>query len=123
MDLRQIDVLVHQHVMEVDLTGFDWPTGFRDRMVRETRDGDGIRVEWIDIPRYSSDMGRTWHVFKTAMKQTFSIRWQFFDALERIVRARLGAEVAWPDLLRYIEPRDMCLAALEAYGVEVPEDA
>jgi len=82
--------------------------------------------EWRYGPHkeYSEDIAPAWEVHKVACGWIFSQRREYLHALQQVVSGRLSLEsphklVAWPDVLVFLEPVDICLAALKAKGVEV----
>jgi hypothetical protein len=72
-----------------------------------------------ETQQYSSDMTEAWGVHRVACAWLFSQRRAYFNALTEIIRHRVGQPAAWPDLLMFLEPADICNAALRAVGVEV----
>lgn len=58
-----------------------------------------------------------WEVLANMKARLFSVRQQFLADLTTLVRARLQVAVAWPDLLLWITPEDICMAALLTVNV------
>ena len=76
-------------------------------------------------PPYSEDMAAAWPVHKMACGWIFSKRRTYLKELEGAILDRIASEVnlgywvsvAWPDLLMFLEPVDICLAVLRTEGV------
>lgn len=118
MDLRRLDCLVHEHIMGIDLKGFEWPKGFRgDDMVKvETN-----RVTWASVPRYSSELAAAWQVVEKMLDSDERDRFAEVVAKEAGFWTEESPEQNVLDLLEWLkDPENACLAALKAKGVEVP---
>ena len=77
------------------------------------------------LPYYFYDIAQAWKVHCEMRKQLFSIRREYTQALQEAVSSRLRkydnslpqwATMAWPDILLFLEPQDICTAALEVMG-------
>jgi len=67
------------------------------------------------FPDYSANITIAWSVHKfTHESWRFSQRTRYYDVLTKVMHNRLCAKVAWPDLLGFLEPEDICRAALKA---------
>jgi hypothetical protein len=80
-------------------------------------------VKWAqDVSHHSTDIVAAWAVHRAMCERLFSERRRYLDCLTEVVRTRVKASVAWPDVLVFIEPTDFCRAALLA-GVAEPAAA
>ena len=80
-----------------------------------------------DLPRRSKDIAAAWEVHKLACSWLFSKRRLYFKALQKAVSKRVSNlekgrsevqtheddRIAWPDVLIFLKPVDICNAALE----------
>ncbi len=81
--------------------------------VKDTGECPRDRYGWI--PEYSTDFAAAWEVHKFVHENwAFSQRSRYYDALTKVMHERLCAKVAWPALLGFLEPKDICLAAIMA---------
>jgi len=122
-ELRELDAQVAEEVMEVELCHHE---------LHETKPvckychlNEGFwQPKWgrIEPPNhYSTDMAHAWPVHKMACSWLFSKRRLYLVALQGVVCERLRKEgelrvkgkVAWPDVLVFLGPIDICNAALE----------
>ncbi len=84
------------------------------KYVEDTGECPRDRYGWI--PEYSSDFIAAWSAHKFIHDNwSFSQRNRYYNALTKVMHKRLGTMVAWPDLLGFLEPSDICRAALEVY--------
>lgn len=75
------------------------------------------------IPAFSEDIEAAFSVVAKIKKMLFSKRKKFLDELQTVVSMEnlstpWNAEIAWPDVFWYVEPADICKAALLAVEVE-----
>jgi hypothetical protein len=68
-----------------------------------------------------TNISDAWDVHAVACKWRLRRRVAYLDALTDTIRGRIGVAYVWPTLLIYLEPRDICLAALQASRVGVPK--
>lgn len=109
---RELDALVAEKVFGVpkaELVGY----GYR---VRVSDDGRGYTQ--TDLPRYSEDIAAAWEVRDAIRDMIFSKRLTFKRELQLAIRARLDHEflIAPEEVILFVEPVDICLAALKAVG-------
>ncbi len=111
---REMDVLVADKILQKDIQWY-----FRD----ET--GDDLHTaeeEWdmyleAFVAYYSSDIAAAWLVMDKMHGRLFSVRRRFWARLLAIIQKDIGANVAWPDALMYLDARRICVAALETEEV------
>lgn len=131
MDLRQIDALVAKQVMEERVIDIPFIPNtvcpetalFTDEAASEWRKRYPHSCPIKTIPRYSSKIAAAWQVVERmiALGYRLDIRWLLSNQWDVIFEK-------WPDPRR-ISKTDpscalaICLAALRAVGVEVPQDA
>ncbi|MDU2064405.1 MAG: hypothetical protein E6713_06135 [Sporomusaceae bacterium] len=69
-----------------------------------------------EFPRFSQDLSVVWEVIKHTKKKKFSCRRLFSECLREVISSRLdlsdGTFVIWPDCIFFLEPEDICKAAL-----------
>lgn len=70
------------------------------------------------LPAYEVDIAAAWKVHKTMCAMPFSRRQRYFRALADVINNRVerpaDVRLGWPDLFMFMEPIDICLAALRA---------
>lgn len=121
MNLREIDRLVAEHVM-------GWQNIERWRGQRPDVNEDGVEM-WTDapVPFYTHDIEDAWHVW-AALRDggdycCMDIRWPICEPVEIVLRRVMhGEDHDKPFVLVTNDsaPLAICLAALKAKGVEVP---
>lgn len=73
------------------------------------------------LPYYYNDIAAAWEVHCKMRRQLFSIRREYMKALQGVVTDRLrkydvpppGMLLDWPAVLQFLEPQDICNAALD----------
>ena len=110
MNLREIDKIVAQHVMELDDVRFDEPplkSGYQALRFGDRDSG------YLHVPHYSTDIAAAWQVVEKLLCCDVIYRGNN-DVTSRV----------WQDGHCYIAsaaiaPMSICLAALKAKGIEV----
>lgn len=102
-DLRLIDAAVAEHVL--------------GKEVRDLECSTPGSVHSYPLPRYSADPALVFEVVDAMRTNIFSKRNRFMIALRAEVCFYVGASLAWPDVLFYIKPQHVCIAALRALEV------
>lgn len=128
-ELRDLDVEVHQKVMQYDL---HFSADYQDWFWVASRDSTGVRLG-TRLPKYSIDMAQAWAVHRLVCGWSFSRRQQYFASLQdqasaitnKTNRQAMAPEryadmlVMWPDVLCILVdrmPEAICRAALVANG-------
>lgn len=65
-------------------------------------------------PNYSVSIAEAWEVHQRACRWLFSRRRAYLEELGIEIRKEIGQPVVWPDLLVFLKPHHICLAALLA---------
>jgi hypothetical protein len=125
---RELDALVADEIFGLSIEwNEDTPCPYCDCAMRYCGDRARCSVceEWRYGPykEYSEDIAAAWEVHKEACDWIFSQRRKYLNALQAIVTERMeappGSIISWPDVLAFLEPRDFCLAALTAKGIDL----
>ncbi len=133
MDNRELDCLMAEHVegwQRWTWAGMDEGTALLmppdwEWVSQRWHIAPSARVVNADedwIPPYSSDIAAAWPILKHVEAAGFTARMRFAEHLQRIVTKRaapgLIGLIDHSALLWFLEPEDICRAALAALGVD-----
>ena len=129
MDLREIDRLIAEKVMRWRLKSFAGAAGGFTAWVNDAgkivkyENDCTLHVHQYDFWRPTINIVDAWQVVNKIKEKRFSIRERFIDELQKEVtpeetrnRGNL-VDKGW--MIFLMTPKDICLAALKAYGIEV----
>jgi len=109
----KIDELIASYVFEESSPQLFLPV-WDERNKNSAWQYTGGYVPSIEPKHFSADILFGWDVHKKACSWIFSKRQKYFKNLQMFVSNRKTTDflIAWPDILIYLEPIDICRAAL-----------